>query len=229
MNYIQYWDENIVQGHVNSEIAVVLDYLHKNKKLKINYIDIGANVGKYYDVISQSGISVEKCIMVEASVELYSYMKNKFKNIQGCKIINHAVSDKDGTIRFESNINQIYANKELNRSINLGVQKITNSDSGVDTNMISGESLLTKFVDFINEIDLIKIDTENRDYNILDSMTNVIQNLNTKPFIVLEHNYHNDMSEENARRIYETFIHKCKYTGLPFDQLHGVVYLTPQI
>lgn len=223
---IKFWDDQIVQGHVGSEIGEITNYLKNKNVTEISYIDIGANVGKYFDLLSQN-FKIKKTIMVEASPLLYQYMEEKFKNNLECLIYNYAISDSNGKTYLDVSTLDWYLNKEDFDGINLGVSKI--SHGGLEVEMISGDDFFNKHVgDFINNVDFIKIDTENRDYNILKTINDIIKNLENKPYIIFEHNYHNDISYDEAKSIYEKFVAECDYDALPFDEVAGSVYLKPK-
>ena len=63
---------------------------------------------------------------------------------------------------------------------------------------------------------------------ILESLSKFISKLEKKPLICFEHNYHNTISKESAKKIYEDFKLICGYKGLDFDNLGGDVLLTPE-
>jgi len=226
MNNIKYWDDNIVESCVGHEVNVMKMYFLSKGKKKIKYIDIGANTGKYYDVLIKNNFEIEKVIMVEPARALFNYLVEKFKNIPNSFIYDYAISDYNGDGKLnvwnlEYDTENI-ENKPLN-SINLGLSKL--SDNGQDVKLISGYNFLRLMGD---DFDFIKIDTENRDYNILSSINDYIKSLKNKPYIIYEHNYHNDISYDGAKFIYEKFVSECDYDGLPFDNLHSSVYLTPK-
>lgn len=227
MEFIKFWDEEIVQGHIGAEVQMIQDYFVKNKIKKINYLDIGANVGKFYDLFIDRDFEIEMAIMVEPSHDLFDYMTEKFKGVSNCQLYNLAVSDTDGITRFESHV-ETYKDREPNdRSINLGLSKISNS--GKEVELISGKRLFEMYVEPIKDvINFVKIDTENQDYFILESITDYVKNMNNKPYFLIEHNYHNDMSYERAKNIYDKFRIECGYDGIEFDDLGGSVYLEPK-
>lgn len=223
-DFIRIWDNDIVAGHVNSEIERIIKYLNDIHLGTINYVDIGANVGKYYDILSKH-FKIENAVMTEPVVDLYQYMVNKFKGRDNCKIYNYAVSDYTGKADLNTGVIDFYKNNDNYTSINLGLSKINKIDG--DVVVVSGYDFLNKFASDI-EIDLIKIDTETQDYFILKSITSYIKILPRKPLIVFENNYHNDMTYDEAKHIYETFMSECEYNGYNFDLLGGEVYLIPK-
>jgi hypothetical protein len=234
VDFIKFWDDEVVQCHVGNEISVISNYF-KSKGVKIiNYVDIGANVGKYYDLLTLNGFLIGVSIMDEAAPDLYNYMVKKFEGKSNCKIYNFALSDIDGAVNFESHIETYKDRVPNDRSINLGVAKMPNteyneSNSGAKVEVINGKKFFELYVDeYKNDINLIKIDTENRDYNILGSITPYVKTMTNKPYVILEHNYHNDIPYEQAKSIYDTFRSECEYDGLEFDELGSSVFLIPK-
>ena len=104
MEFIKFWDDEIVQGHIGAEVQMMQDYFTENNIKKIHYLDIGANVGKFYDLFIERGFEIGNVIMVEPSHDLFNYMVVKFKDVPNCQLYNLAVSDRDGITMFESHI-----------------------------------------------------------------------------------------------------------------------------
>ena len=164
--------------------------------------------------------------MVEPHPILYSYLIDKFPNF---KIYDFAVSDFNGESFFDVAAADYFFKKDDLDGLNLGLSKLSSKGGNVKVKTISGDEFLKIYVgDLIHNIDFIKIDTENRDYNILKSITPIIKDLKKKPFIVLEHNYHNDISKEEAKKIYEDFLSECDYDGLDFEDISSNAYLKPK-
>ena len=46
---IKYWDDEIVVRHIGTELKWLYEYLDENDITNISFIDIGGNVGKFYD------------------------------------------------------------------------------------------------------------------------------------------------------------------------------------
>jgi FkbM family methyltransferase len=222
---VKYWDDYLVEQHVGSELAVIIDYLKKQNKTNITYIDIGANCGKYYDVLSRY-FTIDNCVMVEASIPLYDYLNIKFQNKQ-CVIYNKILSDTDDMVNF-ADIDFSYI-KELGQNINLGLSKAYGCSNGSREQLSAGNFLTSYVLDAgINNIDLIKIDTENRDYHILKAMTPYISKFNNKPLICFEHNYHNDMSKDEAQNILNNFCNNNNYNSINIDDIKwSSVFLCP--
>jgi FkbM family methyltransferase len=219
IDLIKLWDDELVEMHIGTEINYIKDFF--KDKTKLSYIDIGANVGKFYDVLSKT-YEIEKVVMVEPAPKLFEYISEKFKHIQNCKMYDFAISDEYGETFFQTHS----LDNSTNEHINMGVSKI-HENEGHRIKMVSGLDFLKNYVNDIEEYDFIKIDTENYDYQIIKSITNVISQLNKKPFILFEHNYHNSISEEEAKKILNDFIENCGYEQLNFETLNGDCYIKP--
>lgn len=219
---IEIWDRELIEKHIGSEVRYIEDFFVG--KTKLSYIDIGANVGKFYDVLSKK-YEIEKVVMVEPAPKLFEYISDKFKDIQNCKIYDFAISDETGETFF-----QTYSlDNSTPEHIDMGVSKIHHNNDGHKVKMVSGLEFLTLYIENLEEYDFIKIDTENYDYQIIKSITPVISKLSKKPFILFEHNYHNSISKEEAVTILNNFINDCVYEPIDFETLNGDCYIKPII
>lgn len=224
-NLIKHWDDNICEGHLNSEASIVIEYF-KNKGInEINFIDIGANVGKYYETLSRH-FKINKCVMYEGSRILSDYISNKFKDNPSVEVYNYAISNEDKLTYFNEESIKYFLSKEDLDGLNLGLSKVSNV-SGTPVQMRDIFGLLNERYEFFSNFDFIKVDTETLDYFILSSLKDFIKKLDKKPFICFEHNYHNMMEPSEAKEIYETFLKECGYYGDEFETLSGDVSLFP--
>jgi FkbM family methyltransferase len=222
LNVIEYWDNNLVERHILKEIGYIKKYFPIQDFKSLNYIDIGANVGKFYDVLSRD-YTIQGVIMVEPVPMLFEYLSKKFDSTPNCKVYNFAISDQTGIGKFH--ISEI-ENVTL-ENINLGISRmLSNGKSEVD--MIDAKYFLEEYVDDLESINFIKIDTENQDYSILKSIQPIISKLDKKPFILFEHNYHSWMSEDDARKIIYDFTTVCGYETINFDDLNGDEFIKPK-
>lgn len=226
---IKYWDDHLIESHLGWEIIVILEYLNKKTQKNITYLDIGANCGKYYDVLSKKFI-IDYAIMAEASIHLYEYLLVKFKDNKKCFIYNSILSDSSGKVSF-CDIDFSYISN-INNSINLGLSKAYNSHNNNREQISAKDFFYTYIIDNnINQLDFIKIDTENRDYHIIKSLTHdCIEKLKNKPLIVFENNYHNDMSKEDAQTILNNFCSFNNYKPIDLDNIQETgAFLWPLI
>lgn len=220
-DYIKKWDDELIQKHIMNEVFYIRNFFNPKGITKLNYIDIGANVGKFYDVLKHE-YEIESVTMVEPAPMLNEYLKEKFKDTKNCKIYDFAISDQDGETNFS--IDCILGSTEDH--IDMGVSKISDH-GGIPVKMISGENLLLNYIDELNEINLIKIDTENRDYNVIKSMKDVIKKMKEKPLILFEHNHRDVLTNEEAERILNDFTTECGYENVNYSEVFGDWYIKP--
>jgi FkbM family methyltransferase len=217
---IKIWDEELIEKHIGTEIRYLQEYFSNKKNL--NYIDIGANVGKFYDVLSKF-YQIDNVFMVEPAPQLFEYISEKFKEKPNCKLFNFAISNENGETYFQT---QCIDNSTTER-IDMGVSKIHKNQSGHLVKMVSGYDFLNDHVNNLEEIDFIKLDTETHDYLILESIIPIIEKLEKKPFILFEHNYHSLMSDQEAERIINEFTSRCQYESINFKSLNGDCFIKP--
>jgi FkbM family methyltransferase len=206
---IKYWDDNLVSIHIGTEINWIHSYIKENNIDKISFIDIGGNVGKFFDELSKN-YTIDKCIIVEPSKRLYEYMYDKFKNNTQVIVHNFGISNQNGLFQFNDNEIDYWLEREIDDSINLGTFKMQS---------IPGETqfyTMDYFMENYNTIDpkkitFIKIDTENRDLYVLKYLKNYLKKNKINPLILFENNFHADMSLEEAQTIVNNFCDVCGY------------------
>ena len=218
---IKIWDDKLIERNIGIEINYLRDFFNGKNITKLSYIDIGANVGKFYDVLSKE-YEIEKVVMVEPAPQLNEYIKEKFQSVPNCVIYDYAISDKTGKTFFQTHSIE----HSTSDHINMGVSQI-HHESGHEIDMISAYEFFDNHIDDLESFDFIKIDTETQDYQILKSMMPLIQSLNKKPFILFENNYQNQMSKEDAKKILDDFTNNCGYESINIDELFGDSYLKP--
>ena len=89
---IKIWDDELIERNIGIEINYLRDFFNGKNITKLSYIDIGANVGKFYDVLSKE-YEIEKVVMVEPAPQLNEYIKEKFQSVPNCVIYDYAISD----------------------------------------------------------------------------------------------------------------------------------------
>lgn len=152
----------------------VLKHLNNNK---INsYIDIGANIGEFCNVLFEKIPSLIDAYLFEVELENFKFMEKHVKN----KNVN----------MFDFGIGYNYKNPTLVNSSNPGGYSVkNNNDETIKSNIVlkTLEELNLPVVDFI------KIDIEGGEYNVIEN-SSYIQNIN---FLEIEfHNYQNFSVEE---------------------------------
>jgi FkbM family methyltransferase len=227
-NIVKFWDDNLVLQHIGVELGWLFNYLDSNNITEVSYIDIGSNVGKFYDVISEK-YKINKCVMVEPSKVLFNHMFEKYSNIDGVEMFNCAISDENGDFNFFDSAEmaiEYYEKIGIDNSINLGLSKINKSENG-NVKCYSMDFFLKNHNSIpADEITFMKIDTENMDLNIIHSMTQYFIDNKIKPFILFENNYHNTMSKIDAENIITNFCNLCGYELIDLDK-PGDNFITP--
>lgn len=178
-----------------------LNQLVKNNFPDCNLIfDIGANVGDFTYVYSKS---CSKVISVEPQKELYSYLKNRFKNNKKVIVENVGVSNKLGHLRmYIDNKNKAMGsfNKDWNKSWGNEV------DNSYFVKVITLDKLIEKY----GLPDYIKIDVEGYEYVVLQGLSHKTKYLSFE--------FHNKVLPDVINRI--ELLHSLGYTrfNLSFDQ-----------
>ena len=212
---IKKWDEEVVFNHCSNEIREISSFFNEKGVKNINFIDIGANVGKFYEILSKQ-FNIDLCLMVEPNPDIYNYLAIKYRGFRNVKLFNFALSESDGN-------GYVSDNDYSSESFNLGVSRLFSSGSPVkivDSYKFLKESLS-------EEINFVKIDTENSDYKVLKALFEIISKIKSRPIVAFEHNCEKNNHEyEESRIIYNKFI-SIGYNGLKFDSLIGDSILRP--
>jgi FkbM family methyltransferase len=148
-----------------------------------NYVDIGANYGMSSITFVEKGI---KTYMVEADSDNVEILNKLWSNNSKIKIIDKAISNKNGEIEFY---------------LSPGIGSVVSSLYEVDANgnnldrkkvivqSITPNKLIEEYVDE-SSIDLMKIDIEGAEYDFFESITD--ENIRKiKRFIIEYHNNDN--------------------------------------
>ena len=221
---IKKWDEHYCAQHVNNLAWSISDFFKRNDVNEISYIDIGANVGKVYDLLAGL-MTVKNAYFFEASPLLYSYLQEKYKNNSAIIMYNYAISNTDSEVCFDES-SMIYQFQNNIENLNLGLSKITHhSDVRVKARKIS--SLLQELSDTF-ECKFIKIDTESMDLPILQDLASIITKFKTLPVIEFEKNYNgNNITDEQAQETLNLYCN-AGYKPLNIYECHGDGLLIPE-
>jgi FkbM family methyltransferase len=211
-NEIKKWDDLHCEKHVMNLVNNITELLSSKGITELNYIDIGANVGKVYDLLKERN-NLKKVWMYEASPLLYEYLKLKYESDVNVMLTNVAISDKEGMVPFdESSI--LYQIKNNVEEFNFGLSKIGNSESELKVNSNKITNLISNDREILDNVTFIKIDTENVDFFILDDLVSIIKDFKVKPIIEFEVNYQSStINKENAQFILD------KYTSVGYKPL----------
>jgi len=225
---IKVWDDEICYKHVINLVRGITNLLKQKNIDKLYFLDIGANVGKVYDLIKDV-YDVEKVWMYEASPLLYEYLEDKYKDDDKV-VTNHvAISNEEGYINFneESIKQQIKNGYEYTPGdeFNFGLSKIANSKESVKVRTSKLSSLIDD--EILNNVSFIKIDTENFDFYILEDLLTIIDKFSIKPIIEFEVNWNaSPLSREDASIILDKFT-DLGYEKLTLDDCGGDGILIP--
>lgn len=207
--YISDWDNIYCEQHVINLVEQIY------KKINIYYgdnnpicvVDIGANVGKVYDLLCKK-ISLEEYYMIEPNIELYQYLIDKYKNNLNIKIYNNAVGLTDDIVYFDSSSME-YQIDNNSTNLNFGLCKVSNSPTNQKIKSIKISQFFQDNPSLYEKPCFIKIDTENFDYQILSDLITIIDLFNKKPVIEFENNYFCDgHTLEWAQNIVDQYIDK---------------------
>lgn len=227
--YIEKWDTQHCAAHVEHHIHHIsnsINTYYKNKS--IIFIDIGANVGKFYDLIKKKSIvDIKKAYLFEPSNRLYEYILKKYSNDSIVKVYNEIILDQETLVNFDDT----YITDEINSNnnyINFGLSKI-------NLHKYDNMRKTIKISDFIINNNLhqenlfIKIDTENSDFFILQDILSIMDKLSYKPAIEFEINYTASiMTADNAQLVLDNYHNLYNYNTIDLKNTIGDGFLIPE-
>ena len=173
-------------------------FIRKNNFKLNTFIDVGAFRGKYTDLILKMEKNC-KIIMLEPQSKYFNFLKNKFANNNRIEVLGMAVSNKKTSLNLKVNKHEITSTfskfNETNRYLNLKailfsskLENMTKSEEKIET--LSLDDIFKK--KNIQNIDLIKIDTEGHEYEVLIGARDSIKKIDC---VLVE--FHNDNIYEN--------------------------------
>lgn len=177
VTHLLYW-----KGYKNFEYTDI--FLSLIQKID-SFYDVGANIGYYSLLASVKNPNVKVVSFEPSRGPLFYFRENiKLNNIKNILIEPIALSDKYGDITFYESQNSKY--KYL--KYNLGGEGNTGSKSN-DKNFITNKVTTITFDKYVlenkvNNIDLVKIDTEGTENLILENAEYILTNF--KPIIICE-------------------------------------------
>ena len=207
--YIKSWDNVFCEQHVVNLVEQIYIKIinYYGDQTPIYFIDIGANVGKVYDLLSKK-ISIQQTYMFEANHGLYHYLIEKYNNKDSIKIYHNAIGLDNKMVYFdESSMDYQIDNNCV--TLNFGLSKITNSPTNRTVESLPISQFLNNNNYLYNKPCFIKIDTENFDYQILSDLVTVIDLFKQKPLIEFENNYFCDGYDSTwAQNIVDQYVAK---------------------
>jgi FkbM family methyltransferase len=222
---IKIWDESHCSKHVINLVNGIHNLLIKNNITEISYVDIGSNVGKVYDLLSEK-VTINKVWMFEASELLFEYSKEKY--INNNKVILHhgAVNNNEDIVDFdESSMIYQIEHSDIDEDLNFGLSKIMGTNMSKKIKSIKLSNFFNS--EIFENVKFIKIDTETVDFNILEDILLIINKFNFKPIIEFEINYmYAGLSKEDAQNVLDKFL-VYGYHKLNIDNCYGDGVLVP--
>jgi FkbM family methyltransferase len=234
---IKHWDDNLIGKHVSKEITQLFEHFNDYNITTLSFIDIGGNVGKFYDEISKN-YEVKKCEIVEASKILCEYMTDKYKDNSNITIHNIGLSDEEGEFYFGDESLQYYEETGIDGSdsqdINFGLSA-AHFVENPPTHDYPGKTRFynsTNFLDNLNkipaqDIKFIKVDTESRDIQIVSSMTEYLVKNNISPIILFENNFRYFLTLEEGQKLIDDLCNKVGYHPVDLGKFEDNVFLLP--
>ena len=169
----------------------ILNFFLK-KNLKINfYVDVGCHKGSYADLFINN-FKLKQIMMFEPQKDIFHYLRKKYRNFNRIKIINFAVSNKDGFKNLNLNHHDLtttLSNFNKNnfylkiKALLFGVENMTYKKIKVKTIRLDKILSSNKF----KKIDLLKVDTEGHELEVLVGLNKKIKSVR---YILIE--FHND-------------------------------------
>lgn len=237
-NTIKYWDDELVYKFIRPELEQLFTHFKTYNIKSLSYVDVGGNVGKFYDEISKH-LTVNKCEIVEGSKMLCEYMTDKFKDNPNITIHNFGLSDEEGIFYFGDEQVKWFENTGKdgtgNNDVNFGLGSShfvhhDNTDYPGATKFYNGTHFLENFNTIPpQDLKFIKVDTENRDIQIVSSMTDYLVKHNIQPIILFENNYRYFLSLEDAQSLIDDLCDKVGYIRVNLMGPHENIFLLPKM
>jgi FkbM family methyltransferase len=220
-------------------ISGLIDLLDKNyhqkrinktlKKLNLRtIIDIGAHRGEFLE----SMLSINqnfKIYSLEPQSNIFSLLKKKYKNKKNIHLFNVAISNKPGIKSLNINIKSStstfseYNQNSYWKKIKDFILTGSNASSFINTERVKTFTLDNFFYkNRLNQIDLLKIDTEGHEYQVLEG-SNIILKKNVKYILIEFHlskiykKYNKNKIENILRKNNFYLIKKFKFPFLTFE------------
>jgi FkbM family methyltransferase len=187
VKHIENWDNKYCEKHV-TEMCDNISQIFLSKNIStINYIDIGANVGKVYDILGKM-VRINRAYLFEPSPILYKYLSEKFEQNPDVSTYHCAVYKEEKMISIDESFMISQMSQSEYNDLNLGMSTISSFDQG-DIPAIPISKFLNENESLYDIINFIKIDTETVDLEILEDLLTVIDKFSVKPIIEFEKNY----------------------------------------
>jgi FkbM family methyltransferase len=187
--------ENWLRPEIQTNVDLIKSYLNKGD----TFVDAGANTGLFSKMIlDELGYDfLENIILFEPIPYLVSECKNKFKKYSNIKIIDKALGNETSEVT-------ILASNE-----NFGYNKIYKEGMEIHSHEKYTINCVT-FSEWMNEnkiekVNFVKIDTEGHDVNVIYGMFDWMESAQTKPNILFETGWYNELEQKLIKDICDKF------------------------
>ena len=159
-------------------------------------IDIGANIGKYTELLLKE--TAAKVVAFEPLPDAYLDLKKiELKNLDRLKVFNQAIGEKNEFLELN------YASSKSEKaSFSDHLEKLSfydfDNNKKIKMKILTLDTFIEENLDDFNqtEIDLIKIDTEGFELEVIKGATKTIKKMSPK-YIQLEFNWHQLFKKQN--------------------------------
>ena len=162
--------------------AHLLPWLDKPRQKRV-CIDIGAHMGRY-SILALKHFHYDKVVAIEANPRTFTLLK---KNIElntitkKVTLVPIALGNQKGTLEFESNENNLAVAHVVTSRTTLSPR---NKVIQVASDRAS-EVLRINHVNY-KEIDFIKMDVEGFEYQVLDGMKEILEDMQSGSYVMIE-------------------------------------------
>lgn len=159
-------------------------------------IDIGANIGKYTELLLKE--TATKIVAFEPLPDAYLELKKiELNNLNRLKVFNQAIGEKNEFLELN------YASRKSEKaSFSDHLEKISfydfHNNKKIKMKILTLDTFIEENLDDFNQqkIDLIKIDTEGFELEVIKGATKTIKKMSPK-YIQLEFNWHQLFKKQN--------------------------------
>ena len=178
-------------------------------------IDIGANIGKYTELLLKE--TAAKVIAFEPLPDAYLDLKKlELNNLNRLKVFNQAIGEKNEFLELN------YASSKSEKaSFSDNLEKLSfydfHNNKKMKIKILSLDTFVEENLDDFNqtEIDLIKIDTEGFELEVIKGATKTIKKMSPK-YIQLEFNWHQLFKKQNMYSFSEFLKNYDLFQILPY-------------
>ena len=178
-------------------------------------IDIGANIGKYTELLLKE--TAAKVIAFEPLPDAYLDLKKlELNNLNRLKVFNQAIGEKNEFLELN------YASSKSEKaSFSDNLEKLSfydfHNNKKMKIKILTLDTFIEENLDDFNqtEIDLIKIDTEGFELEVIKGATKTIKKMSPK-YIQLEFNWHQLFKKQNMYSFYEFLKNYELFQILPY-------------